>query len=376
MNIVETIRYGARGQGALVRFSGSAHWYSRYFVRGKEHVESTGTSDFKKARRFHRQKLDEIATDRQGLKKFVSPVDRRLTVGDLFDALDADYKLRKKDSPSYRSHMKPIKKHFGDWRAVDLSAEAVDVYIEERLEAEMSHGSINRECQLLGQALRLAFERQRIPAPPPIRHLPETSVRQGFFEAEEFSKLVAALPDYLQDLTRFAYLTGWRRGEVISLRWSDVDRPGAVIRLRPEESKNGQGRTVPIDGDLAPLIERRWQGRLVEGEGDIPRVTDLVFHNAGEPIVDFRKAWATACVKAGLYYVVKDETGKEKQVPEKLFHDLRRTAVRDMIRAGVPERVAMDITGHKTRSVFDRYNIVNERDKREALQRRHVYSRA
>jgi len=352
------------------------NWISCYFARGKEHRESTGTADLKKARRYHKQKLDEIAADRQGLRKFVTPVDRRLTCGQLLDALDADFKLGKKDSPSFRSHTKPVRAHFGDWRAIEVSAEAIDSYIEGRLEAEMAPASVNRETQLLGQALRLGLERHRLTSIPMIRHLSEQNIRQGFFEADEFRKLVAALPNYLQDVTRFAYLTGWRRGEILSLLWTDVDHAGRVIRLRPEESKNGRGRVVTIDGDLGDLIERRWQARLTSGKDHGRRVTDLVFHNEGEPIVDFRKAWASACIAAGLFYVVKDEAGKEKQVPEKLFHDLRRTAVRDMVRAGVPERVAMEISGHRTRSVFDRYNIVSEADLRAAMQKRESYARA
>ncbi len=180
--------------------------------------------------------------------------------------------------------------------------------------------------------------------------------------------------DYLKDVVRFAYLTGWRKGEVMSLTWADIDRDGGAIRLRPEASKNGQGRTVMLSGELATLMERRWQARIVDNDSGEVHITNLVFHRDGQPLGDIRKAWASACISAGLFQVVViDTSGTEKRVPTKLFHDLRRTAARNMIRAGVPERVAMAVTGHRTRSMFDRYNIVSEEDLRTAMQRTSRY---
>lgn len=211
---MKLIGFSPVAAGALIKFSASANWYSRYCVRGKEHVETTGTPDFKKARKFHRQKLDEIAADRQGLKKFIGPAAQRIRVGELLDALKDDYRLRKvKSWAQFQSHLKPIREHFGDWRAVDITAEAVDAYIKERLAAGKAEATVNRETQLLGQAMRFAYQRHRISAVPSIRHLKVKNTRQGFFERPEFEALVAALPEDLRDFTRFAYLTGWRRGD-------------------------------------------------------------------------------------------------------------------------------------------------------------------
>lgn len=238
-----------------------------------------------------------------------------------------------------------------------LSAEAVDDFIAEQIEDQYSPATVNRSTQLLAQAYKLAIERKRLTSAPMIRHLSESgNARQGFFADWEFRSVESNLPSYLKDFALFAYLTGWRKGEVASLRWEDVD--GDTIRLRAQNSKNGEGRTITLDGELAHLIERRRSARRVKTKTE-DLVADLVFHHNGNAIVDIRKAWATACRMAG--------------VSGKLFHDLRRTGVRNMVRAGVPERVAMTISGHKTRSIFDRYNIVNERDLREAMQRTQTY---
>lgn len=166
---------------------------------------------------------------------------------------------------------------------------------------------------------------------------------RGFFAQEEFERIVPFLPDDLQDFVRFAYHSGWRKGEIIQLEWRDVH--DGVIRLRPQIAKNKDGRMLALVGAIGEIITRRRAVQRPE--------TSLVFyrirHEKIWPVDRFDKAWRTARTQAGL--------------PEaRIFHDFRRTSVRNMTRAGVPEKVAMQIAGHKTRAIFDRYNITNEED--------------
>jgi integrase len=156
-----------------------------------------------------------------------------------------------------------------------------------------------------------------------------------------------ALPAHLKDPVTFLSLSGWRVNEMRSLEWRDVDFADHQVRLRPEESKNKDGRVLPLRGELREIIERARQNRHLE--------CPFVFHESGEPIGDFRKAWKAACRHAGISSII--------------VHDLRRTAVRNMLRAGIPESVAMQLSGHKTRRIFDRYNIVSNADLATATDR-------
>lgn len=210
---------------------------------------------------------------------------------------------------------------------------------------------INRGTQLLKQAFELAITDKKLTSAPRIEHLSEIgNERQGFFETAEFNAVVKKLPEYLKDFARFGFVTGWRKGSIQSLRWTDVDDD--VIRLRAENSKTRKAESLPIEGDLADIIERRRAGQVYEDEEGEARFSEYVFHQDGSPVGDFRKAWATACKAAN---VVAH------------FHDLRRTAARNMIAAGTPQVVAMKITGHRTDAMFRRYAIVNEEQKRDAL---------
>jgi integrase len=306
----------------------------------------------------------------------VTSEQRRVTIRQRLEALLLDFELRKVRSlAQVRAHLgfppppkvpdqspappTRILAAFGPWRVIDLSATAVDQYAKARIAAGAKAATVNRETQLLGQAVQPLLAALGLPALH-IRRLPEHNVRQGFAEKDAFEKVVAALPtEVLRDMARFAFRSSWRRGEIDSLEWPDVDRGARAIRLRPEAAKNGHGRTLALDAELAALIERRWIAREYKNTDGTTALSRFVFHRNGKPIVDFRKAWRTACQAAG--------------VPGLLFHDLRRTAVRNMVRAGVRETVAMGISGHKTRSMFDRYNIVNESDLREAMERTGAY---
>jgi integrase len=179
---------------------------------------------------------------------------------------------------------------------------------------------------------------------------------------------VNALPEYLQDFARFDYFTGWRKGDIVGLKWENVDLDGGVLRRPFGSTKEESGRVLALDGNLRALLARRYQARLT-GTADAPVVSDYVFRRKGRPVGGIRKAWTAACLAAGIQPRTTLRKGKAIIVPGRKVHDFRRTAVRDMVRVGVPETVAMSVTGHKTRAMLERYNITSEGDQREAMER-------
>ena len=301
--------------------------------------------------------MREVGADLLGARKFTTPAASRLTIGDLVSALRGQFELDGKLSAQNKCELGRVDKDFGAARATELTAEQIDRYIQGRLAEGAAPATVNRLTTFLGRAYRLAIKRGHLVAMPCITRASEAgNARTGFFSDPEFRKVLANLPEGLKDFCLFGFLTGMRKGEIASLTWSDVH--DGMIRLRGESSKNGQARSIAIAGELVGIMERRKQARLVGGDV----LSNLVFHRDGSPVREFRKAWATACRKAGF--------------PGRLFHDLRRSAVRNLIHSGVPQFVAMQISGHKTVSMFKRYAITSEDDLREAMLSVERYNRS
>lgn len=184
-----------------------------------------------------------------------------------------------------------------------------------------------------------------------------SNTRAGFFEEDQFRAVLGHLPDEIQPVVTLAYFTGWRiRSEVLPMQWRQVDLSAGTIRLEPGTTKNDEGRLFPFSmhPELVELFKerRRYTNELQTKK---ERLISFEFHRNGRPIKDFRKAWADACQAAG--------------VPGMIPHDLRRTAVRNLERAGVSRSAAMKLTGHKTESVYRRYAIVSEGDLAEGVRK-------
>jgi integrase len=198
---------------------------------------------------------------------------------------------------------------------------------------------------------------------PDLAPLEENNVRTGFFEDGEFRTVRAALPPALQPLLDVASITGWRvRSELLPMTWRQVDFTARELRLEPGTTKNDFGRTFPFTVELeAVLVAQREYTDTVQKR--IKAVVPFVFHRDGKQIKTWRRSWTSALLAAGL--ATKDpETKKVTRLRRP--HDFRRTAIRALSRAGIGEAVAMQMCGHETRSVFDRYNIVTGSDLRAA----------
>ncbi len=336
-------RRRGRGMGRVFE-RGSVYWIA-YSRRGHEYRESSHSTKEGDAWRLLKTRLGQIEA-----KKFVGPKEERVRFEDLKAVYLQDYEVRGLRSvETAELRVKHLAAYFGEDRALDITPDRLRAYQHARLCEKAKPATVNRELAALHRMVRLAGEAGLLSRVRPFPgRLEESPPRQGFFEHAEYLAIREHLPADSADILDFGYHSGWRRKEITRLTWAEVDLAGGVVRLSPERSKTKTGRLLPLSPPLRDVLSRRLAARRLD--------TPLVFHHkGGQPVGDWRKTWWAACQAAGL--------------PGKLFHDLRRTVARNLIRSGVPERVAMAVTGHKTRSIFDRYNIVSEADLKAATVR-------
>ncbi len=371
----------ARGDGHL--FQRGRIWWMAYYDHGRQIRQSCDTENEKKAVKMLRDKLAEVRT---GIHRDT----RNIRYEDLRDAFYRDYEINGRKSLRRDGEGKPrldkvvrLDDFFSGWRVSEIDVDSISKFIAGEQKRGLAAGTINRSVSALRRMFNLAKKQGKLRDVPYFPMVKEAPPRQGFFEREDYEKLSAALPNYLRLPLALGYFTGMREGEILGLRWNQIDFLSGIIRLRAGETKNDEGREVPIAPQLLESLKKQYATRQRECE----YVCFRVEHNGrAAQIQGFRKAWYSACVKAGLgrmeseqdsatgEMVYADPRSDRKNPKPKakmtykgaIFHDLRRSGVRNMVRAGVPEGIAMAISGHKTRSVFERYNIVSPSDVREA----------
>jgi integrase len=336
-----------RGTGSIYQQKGSANWWIQYYRNGKVYRQSAGTTMRRKAERILQGKLAEIANH-----SFIDPKSERTLVKELAEDFLRDYRINGRKSLSdvearWRLH---LSNEFGDLRASSVGNDQMTRYIAQRQTEGASNATINRELAALKRMFTLGVRARKVYAMPNFPHLEERNVRKGFIEDSNYQALAKACSAeglWLRAMFEVGYNFGWRVSELLTMHVRQIDLASRTIRLEVGETKNDEGREV----EMTPLVYALIQQCIVGKQSE-----DFVFtRENGKAVRDFRGSWEKVCKAAGL--------------PELLFHDLRRTAVRNMVRRVIPERVAMTISGHKTRSIFDRYNIVSKSDLHEAAKK-------
>ena len=357
----------ANGEGSLVMLPGCRYWYACYYVNGKQVRVSTRTTVKTQAQTLLRKWMGNADNGQ-------APVSRKLRYADLRQMLIDSYvaagnkSLKSKADGSdtiaglteldefcgYKTTVVDDKLTISD-RGVSVTALTTDFakrFVRQRRDEGVGNAAINRSLASLRRMLNLAKREKKIHDVPYIEFQKEPPARKGFLEQQDFDRLIKLLLTHLRPLVTFLYYDGVRVGEALQIEWTQVNLKTRLIRLEDEQTKGDEARILPLPSVLVDMLK------------DIPSKTGRVFDGT-----NLRKSWMTACAAAGLGRKIEVE-GKpyDPQYEGLTLHDLRRSAVRNLVNAGVPERVAMKITGHKTRSVFDRYHIVSSNDVTNAMQ--------
>jgi integrase len=340
-----------RGEGGLFRISGSANWYIKI---GRKRI-ATGTSIKAVATKKLQEHLGRASV---GIRE----VNAQLRYEDIREGLLARYRIGKQNGHSLVTKadgsetiwgLNHLDKFFAGRRVTNITPTLLKHFIKQRLDEGAAPGTVNRNLGLLRRMFHQARKEDSTVLVPHFTMLAEAEARQGFVEAEDFTKLLAALPERLRTFVLLLYTTGVRTGEAKQIQWEHVDLAAREIRLPGSITKNGKPRTLPL---VDVVLERLKAERAESG---------AVF-----PVGNYIKAWWTACEKAGLGVRTKGKQNGGYGTYEGLIpHDLRRSAVRNMVRAGVSTTVAKKISGHLTDAIFQRYDITSTEDLHAAANR-------
>jgi integrase len=340
----------SRGQGRVFRpkknntEEESAVWWLDYTVGGKRHRESSGMKSKTNAQRLLRERIGDRETGR-----LVGHPDR-VTLAALRTQLEQRYVL--KGNRSFKRAKQAfvhLERILGPERpVVELTQDAVNRYLEQRLIERAARATAGYEVGVLISALSAAVENRVLSVRPTFKLPRVRNARQGFFTQGDFAALLLELPPDVRPVVEFLHATGWRLNEALRLTWDQIDWEGQVIRISSDKTKGHDERVFPFG--LAPDLKALLEARRSARNGA------FVFHRSGRRIKTFIKAWRGAARRAGL--------------AGRLVHDLRRTAARDFRRRGASEGEIMKLCGWKTRSMFDRYNIIDEADLAQAVAKR------
>ena len=346
-----------RGQGGVRKMGQS--FYIRYSLSGRRIEERTDAKNETEARQILNERLGDVS-------KGVTPAAAsRVRLGELHDDLIADYRNKGQDLETLAVRWKHIEPVFGGDFIRTITQPRMQVYIDARRLEKAADSTIANEIAVLRRMLRLGYVNRKVGQIPPIPTIKVSNVRGVFFEDDEFDRLLAALTEVISEgrdvgndwLVPFVILARWvgtRRNELLALERRQLDLDAGKITLDPGTTKNDEGRVIYLPADALAAL-RAWdqQTQVLERERGV--IVRYVFHRHGRgPIASFPyPIWHAACARAEL-------------AGRRFVHDFRRTAAREYRRSGVSEGVIMKILGHKTRSIFERYNIKNEDDLREA----------
>jgi len=334
-----------RGTGSIF-LRGNLLWI-RYYRNGRGFSESTHSDSMTKARAMLKRRQSEIETGT------FNPQAGKVRVSDLMattlqryenDALKSIGDARAR----WKLHLKPEFEHL---LAANVTSDMLESYVNKRLKEGAEPATVNRELSLLKRGFTLAMQS----TPPKIRlmphfpHLREDNIRTGFVtdaEADKIGAECAKVGLWMVALFTTLFEFGFRVGEALNLRVRQVDLANRSIDLNPGETKSGKGRSAVMTTRVYELLKACVMGKQPD---------DYVFTRDGKRVIDFRVTWLNVTKAAGC--------------PDTLVHDLRRSAVKRMIRRGIAQTTAMKISGHRTESVFRRYAIVGEDDLRDAARK-------